>query len=57
MTWIKYNTETLVLISKHENEPTVEAGESKADVGDHYFAPGQSVENFKYEGFKELNSA
>jgi hypothetical protein len=49
MAWIKYDTDTLVLISKHDNEPTVSAGESKADVGNHYFVPGQSLENYKYE--------
>lgn len=48
MSWIIYDSTSLVLKSVHDSEPTTGPNESKADVGNHYFVPGQAVENFKY---------
>ncbi len=48
MSWIIYDSTSLVLKSVHDSEPTTNPNESKADVGNHYFVPGQAVENFKY---------
>lgn len=50
MSWIIYDENTFTLISKHDTEPSIESGQLKADVGNHYFLPGQSVRNFKYDG-------
>lgn len=36
--------------------PPVSAGESKVDVGNHYFLPGQSLQNFKYDGEIQLRT-
>lgn len=48
--WIIYDENTLVLKSKYTNEPSINSGELKVDVGNYNFIPGQSLQNFKYEG-------
>lgn len=49
MAWVIYDSTSLIIVSKHETEPSVISGQSKADIGNYYFAPAQSLQNYKYE--------